>query len=156
MEYQLDSGTCSLEICMWGIWIILVLTSGFPGSLHWEVCILASHCKNIQFFWGIVLYWWVNNDRHSEGLECLLFHGQKVSCLTLKMKVLPSFDMWVTVYQFTWHNIPQDLNFQQHRCENFRPCVIFISTTNIFVLFLTNYILFLEVPVILIRSFTDS
>ena len=28
----------------------------------------------------------------------------------------------VTVQQSTWHNIPQDLNLHQHRCENLRSC----------------------------------
>lgn len=37
-----------------------------------------------------------------------------VGLLALKMKVLRSFDTSVTVYHSTKHNIPEDLNLEQH------------------------------------------
>jgi hypothetical protein len=44
----------------------------------------------------------------------------KLSCVTLKMKALRCFETSVAVYQSTQRNIPEDLNFQQYRCENLK------------------------------------
>jgi len=44
--------------------------------------------------------------------------GQFLDCLTLQLKVLQSLPMLVTVYQSSQHNITEDLNCQQHFCQN--------------------------------------
>jgi len=36
------------------------------------------------------------------------------------MKVLPSFETSLTVYQSTWFNIPQDVNLIQYRRKNLK------------------------------------
>ena len=36
------------------------------------------------------------------------------------MKVLPSFETSLTVYQSARGNIPQDINLMQHRCKNLK------------------------------------
>jgi hypothetical protein len=36
----------------------------------------------------------------------------------LEMKVLRLYRMLVSVYQLTWHNIPEDLNLQDKDCIN--------------------------------------
>jgi hypothetical protein len=36
-------------------------------------------------------------------------------------------DKWVTVYQFMQCNIPEDLDLQQHFCENLRSCKVVVT-----------------------------
>jgi len=46
-----------------------------------------------------------------------------VGLLALKMKALRSFDTFVTIYNSTRHNIPEDLNLEQHCSDGFRFCI---------------------------------
>jgi hypothetical protein len=78
----------------------------------------------MQVFWHDIL----NLEVHSTVLkDCsgIIFRVRQskntlfLDCLALKMKALQCFKMLVTSYQSTWHNIPEDLNLQQHCCKNF-------------------------------------
>jgi hypothetical protein len=42
--------------------------------------------------------------------------------LTLKVKALLPSEASATVYQLTWCKVPEDLNLQQHHCENLKSC----------------------------------
>ena len=43
-----------------------------------------------------------------------------VNCLALHMEAPCSSETSVTIYQFTFHNIPEDLNHNQDHCENLK------------------------------------
>jgi len=45
-----------------------------------------------------------------------------LDCSSLKMKAPWSSETLATVYQSTWPNISEDLNLQQHQCENIKSC----------------------------------
>ena len=54
-----------------------------------------------------------------QGCSAFVFkvkQSQKQDSLTLKMKAVWSSYTSVTIYQSSWHNIPQDLNHRQHCC----------------------------------------
>jgi hypothetical protein len=44
--------------------------------------------------------------------------------LTLKIHALQFFEMLVTIYHSTLHNIPDELNLLHHHCEKFKSCVV--------------------------------
>lgn len=51
-----------------------------------------------------------------------------LDCLTLQMKALCSFEIAVSVFRATWHNVPEDLNLQQHMCDDLISCISYLCT----------------------------
>jgi hypothetical protein len=59
----------------------------------------------------------------AKSLKCSLAVVQEVlDCLTLKMKALHSFELCGTTFPVTQCHNPEDLNLQQHCCENLKSC----------------------------------
>jgi len=51
-----------------------------------------------------------------------------LDCLTLQMKALSSFEIAVTIFWATWHNVPEGLNLQQHMCDDLISCISYLCT----------------------------
>lgn len=81
-------------------------------------------------FCDVMPYQLVDSYHDFRWSECPVRQGQLVhiyyrrtllyDCLTLKMKGQYTYRMPVTVYHLIQHNIPQDLDLQQHCSENLK------------------------------------
>jgi len=68
----------------------------------------VSQKNNFVLYWIAEINWVLR----------LLLYAIFLDCSTLKLKALWPSETSVTAYQSTWCNIPEDLQHQQHQCEN--------------------------------------
>lgn len=90
---------------------------------------LPSEHNNSTVIWSYakVLYQFCNciNLEGSCVLGYVMVTGKSfllLDCSSLKMKALWSSETVATVYQSTWPNVSEELNLQQHQCENIKSC----------------------------------
>ena len=59
-------------------------------------------------------------------------HLQSNGCYTVKMKVLRSFEISVTVDQLAHGNIPKDFTLHHHSCDNIKHGKKYVTTPNVY------------------------
>ena len=75
-----------------------------------------------KVFWGVMPCRLVNRYQFVNGSQRLHFWGEAVSvfveCLILKLKTMRSAEIFVTTYQSTRQNIPEDFSLQTSKAES--------------------------------------
>ena len=86
-------------------------------------CILSKQI--IHICWNVRLCIWMTGSC-CEGLNCLPLHGSSSPSLgriTTTLLRLHEDQDTKTLQNITQQHIPENLNSQQHQCENLKPCI---------------------------------